>query len=31
MDFINNSQNKFILSQEKLQNLSDEELNKILF
>jgi hypothetical protein len=31
MNFINNFQNKFILSQEKLQELSDEELDKILF
>ncbi len=31
MNFINNSQNKFILSQEKIQRLSDKELNKKLF
>jgi hypothetical protein len=31
MDFINNSQDKFILSQKKLQELSDEELDKMLF
>jgi len=31
MEFVKNSQNKFILSQERLQALTDEQLNKLLF